>query len=73
MGLERSLRRWIGPDVAGPWLQLAGAKPSQGAPAQLTTNMASEVPAEPSSHGPSAPAVALGVRAGNGLSQLREL
>ena len=44
---------------------------SQVAPAQLTADVAPEPRGQPLGHGPPAPAVALGMRASHGRSQLR--
>ena len=65
---EFGLRRWIGMHITRPTLAPAVAKPPQVASAQLTTDTASEASAEPGSHGPSAPAVAFGMRASHGSS-----
>jgi len=70
---ELSLRRWVGVDVARPGLQPAGTEPSEGAPAQLPADLASEALAQPGGHGPSAPAVAVGMGSSQGRSQLCSL
>ena len=63
----------VGLHMARAWPQPAGAEAAQGAPAQVTTDTASEAPAEPGGHGPSAPAVTLGMRASHGCSQRRQV
>jgi hypothetical protein len=69
--LELRWSLWGGLHLTRPWLQPVGAEPSQVAPTQLTTDLASEPLGQPLGRGPAAPAVAVGMRAGQGCSQLR--
>src|SRR5260221_7184662 len=68
-GLELSLGYCVSPHVAGPRFQPAGAQPSQGAPAQMTADVAAQALRLPAGDGPSAPAVAPGMGARPGCSQ----
>lgn len=68
VGFELGLGLWVGPDMARPWFQPTGAEAPQGAPAQVTTDLAAESLGQPVGHGPSAPAVALGMWASHGCS-----
>src|SRR5260221_6197815 len=70
VGPKLGLGHRVSPHVARPGFQPTSAEPSQGAPIQLAADLTSQTLAEPGGHGPSAPAVAVGMRAGHGRSQV---
>src|SRR5215469_6915873 len=73
MLLELRLGLHVGLHMTRPRLQPTSAESAQGAPALLTTDVASEALAQPGGHRPSAPPVARGMGAGHSCSQLRQL
>src|SRR5262249_54514984 len=73
VSLELSVGLWMGLHVTRPRFQPASAEPPQGAPARLTTDLASEPRGQPLCDGPPAPAVALRMGSCHGRCQLREL
>jgi hypothetical protein len=70
VGPKLGLGHRVSPHVARPGFQPTSAKPSQVPPAQLAADLTSQTLAEPGGHGPSGPAVAVGMRAGHGRSQV---